>query len=129
MLYLVIVFSWLTIIYLYGSVIKFFICKSSIKGPMPLPIIGNLYLLGKYGTPFEAFTALSKIYGDMYSLYLGSTPCMVVNNFTLIKEVLIKKGSQFGGRPNYLRYHKLFGGDRNNCKYAVNLFLFLSCLK
>uniref|UniRef100_A0AAT9UTJ9 Cytochrome P450 307A2 n=1 Tax=Maconellicoccus hirsutus TaxID=177089 RepID=A0AAT9UTJ9_MACHI len=88
--------------------------KSTIKGPNPLPIIGSLHLLGKYPTPFEGFTALSKIYGDIYSIYLGSARCVVVNNFALIKEVLIKKGVQFGGRPNYLRYHKLFGGDRNN---------------
>lgn len=88
--------------------------ESTIKGPVPLPIIGSLHLLGKYPTPFEGFTALSKIYGDIYSIYLGSARCVVVNNFALIKEVLIKKGVQFGGRPNYIRYHKLFGGDRNN---------------
>lgn len=91
--------------------------KSSIKGPVPLPVIGSLHELGKYPTPFEGFTALSKIYGDIYSIYLGNIRCIVVNNFSLIKEVLIKKGVQFGGRPNYLRYHKLFGGDRNNCEY------------
>lgn len=90
--------------------------KSTIKGPVPLPIIGSLHLLGKYPTPFEGFTALSKIYGDIYSIYLGNARCVVVNNFALIKEVLITKGVQFGGRPNYLRYHKLFGGDRNNCE-------------
>lgn len=41
---------------------------------------------------------------------------MVVNNFQLIKEVLITKGADFGGRPDFIRFHKLFGGDRNNCK-------------
>lgn len=91
--------------------------KSSIDGPIPFPIIGSLHLIGRYATPFEGFTALSKKYGDIYAIHLGSVRCIVVNNFTLIKEVLIRKGAHFGGRPNYLRYHKLFGGDRNNCKY------------
>lgn len=104
--------------------------KSSIKGPVPLPIIGSLHVLGKYPTPFDGFTALSKIYGDIYSIYLGNMRCIVVNNFSLIKEVLIKKGVQFGGRPDYLRYHKLFGGDRNNCEYSnfVSFYILINYL-
>lgn len=90
---------------------------SPLPGPKSLPIIGNLHVIGKYSNPFVAFTALSKVYGDIYRLTLGSSPCIVVNTFPLIKEVLITKGSQFGGRPDFIRFHKLFGGDRNNCKY------------
>lgn len=85
-------------------------------GPRPWPIIGNLHLLGNHETPFQAFTALSKIYGNIFSIDLGATPCVVVNSFKLIKEVLIVKGGDFGGRPDFIRFHKLFGGDRNNCK-------------
>ncbi|CRK97380.1 CLUMA_CG010770, isoform A [Clunio marinus] len=44
-------------------------------GPIPLPIIGNLALLGQYKNPFEGFTALGKIYGEVYSLTLGTTRC------------------------------------------------------
>ncbi|XP_060537422.1 cytochrome P450 307a1-like [Cylas formicarius] len=97
--------------------------SNNIPGPEPWPIIGSLHLLGKHKTPFEAFTALSKIYGDIFSITLGSTQCVVVNNFNLIKEVLINKGADFGGRPDFLRFHKLFGGDRNNslalCDWSV----------
>ncbi|CAH1153439.1 unnamed protein product [Phaedon cochleariae] len=88
--------------------------KGSPPGPKPLPVFGSLHLLGQHDTPFEAFTALSKTYGDIFSISLGTTPCVVVNNFDLIKEVLITKGGDFGGRPDFLRFHKLFGGDRNN---------------
>lgn len=114
-----ITFVILIIIILWSLVYKFLMfvnSNSTIKGPTPLPIIGSLHLLGKYATPFEGFSALSKIYGNMYSIYLGSSPCVVVNSYPLMKEVLIRKGIAFGGRPNYLRYHRLFGGDRNNCK-------------
>ncbi|XP_050313864.1 cytochrome P450 307a1-like [Anthonomus grandis grandis] len=94
-----------------------------IPGPDPLPVIGSLHLLGEHETPFEAFTALSKIYGDIFSITMGSTPCVVVNNFDLIKEVLITKGGDFGGRPDFMRFHKLFGGNRNNslalCDWSV----------
>lgn len=86
-------------------------------GPSPWPVLGDLHLLGKYANPFVAFTDLAKVYGAVYRLTLGTTPCVVVNNFPLIKEVLITKGSHFGGRPDFIRFHKLFGGDRNNCEY------------
>lgn len=87
-------------------------------GPRPWPLIGSLHLLGGSETPFQAFSALSKLYGNVFSIDLGTSRCVVVNNFRLIKEVLITKGADFGGRPDFLRFHKLFGGDRNNCKYT-----------
>ncbi|KAK9889265.1 hypothetical protein WA026_004544 [Henosepilachna vigintioctopunctata] len=88
--------------------------SSTAPGPKPWPIIGSLHLLGQHETPFQAFTELSKIYGDIFSINLGTIPCVVVNNFRLIKEVLVTKGADFGGRPDFMRFHKLFGGDRNN---------------
>lgn len=90
--------------------------KGAPPGPTAWPVIGSLHLLAKYEVPFEAFSQLSRIYGDIFSITLGSTPCVVVNSFPLIKEVLIAKGPHFGGRPNFIRYDILFGGDRDNCK-------------
>lgn len=89
-------------------------------GPHGWPVIGSLHLLSSHEVPFEAFSHLSKTYGDIFSITLGSTPCVVVNSFPLIKEVLITKGPHFGGRPNFIRYDILFGGDRDNCKYHMS---------
>ncbi|XP_055371675.1 cytochrome P450 307a1-like [Condylostylus longicornis] len=83
-------------------------------GPLPWPILGNLALLGKYKVPFEGFTELAKKFGDVYTLTLGTTRCLVVNSLESIREVLNQNGKFFGGRPDFIRYHKLFGGDRNN---------------
>ncbi|XP_072946827.1 cytochrome P450 307a1-like [Epargyreus clarus] len=83
-------------------------------GPTPLPVVGSLHLLGKRESPFQAFTDLAKEYGDIFSLKLGSAQCVVVNNLELIREVLNQNGKFFGGRPDFLRFHKLFAGDRNN---------------
>lgn len=82
-----------------------------------LPILGNLIELGKHGAPAIAFTQLAKQYGDIYSMTLGSTRCVIVSNLDLIREVLNLNGKSFGARPDFLRFHKLFGGDRGNCKY------------
>lgn len=87
---------------------------SQAPGPMPWPILGSLAILGKYEVPFEGFTALARKYGDVYSLTLGTNRCLVVNSLELIREVLNQNGRYFGGRPDFLRFHKLFGGDRNN---------------
>lgn len=83
------------------------------------PILGNLAELGKYEAPSIALTELAKIYGDIYSITLGSTRCLVVNNLELIREVLNQNGKSFGARPDFIRFHKLFGGDRKNCKYKT----------
>lgn len=85
-------------------------------GPLPWPILGNLALLGRYAVPFQGFTELAKQFGDVYSLTLGTTRCLIVNNLDLIREVLNQNGKYFGGRPDFIRFHVLFGGDRNNCK-------------
>lgn len=88
------------------------------------PILGNLAELGKYAAPSIAFTELAKRYGDIYSMTLGSTRCLVVNNLDLIREVLNQNGKSFGARPDFIRFHKLFGGDRGNCKCILFYFFF-----
>lgn len=85
-----------------------------LKGPRSLPFIGSLHLLRAPGGPFEAFTNLAKLYGNIYQIQLGVAKCVVVSSYDMVKEVLITKGSHFGGRPDFIRFHKLFNGDRNN---------------
>lgn len=85
-------------------------------GPKPLPIIGNLAVLDGYEVPYQAFTDLAQKYGKIVTLQLGSVPALVVNGLENIKEVLIYKGHNFDGRPNFRRYHQLFCGNKENCK-------------
>ena len=90
-------------------------------GPKPWPIIGSLHLLAaaqlKGMVPYAAFTALKEIYGDVFSITLGTTKCIVVNDEKSVREVLISKDSDFDGRPDFKRFDALFGGDKQNCKY------------
>lgn len=96
---------------------------SQAPGPrLILPILGNLIEMGKYAAPSIAFTELAKKYGDIYSMTFGTTQCIVVNNLDLIREVLNANGKSFGARPDFIRFHKLFGGDRGNCKWIFLLF-------
>lgn len=87
-------------------------------GPLAVPVIGSLYTMHGHGdTPFRRFSELADRYGPVYSMAMGSTRCVVVSDYASMKEVLITKGSLFGGRPDFIRYNVLFAGDRNNCKY------------
>nr|ATN96008.1 cytochrome P450 307A1 [Aphis gossypii] len=69
---------------------------------------------GHRDNPFRRFTELAHRYGPVYAMTMGTTPCVVVNDYPSIKEVLITNGSKFGGRPDFSRYNVLFAGDRNN---------------
>lgn len=91
-------------------------------GPKPWPIIGSLHILGRYDVPYKAFADLVRIYdSQVIKLKMGSLPCVVVNGLENIKEILIAKGHHFDSRPNFIRYHLLFG-NKENCKY------FISCI-
>lgn len=96
-------------------------------GPKPFPIIGNLPSMGGYEVPYQAFDVLAKQYGPIISLRLGSVPTVVVNGIENIKEVLIKKATHFDSRPNFRRYHDLFSGNKQNCKFyfLFQFFFFL----
>jgi hypothetical protein len=47
-------------------------------GPFPWPVVGNLLMLGKL--PHRAFYKLSKKYGDIMELKLGSVLAIVVRD-------------------------------------------------
>ena len=66
--------------------------------------------------PYAAFTKLKQIYGSVFSMKLGSSWCVIVNDPKEVKEVLITKGAHFDGRPTFKRLDFLFGGDKENCK-------------
>ncbi|KAK4481521.1 hypothetical protein RD792_012422 [Penstemon davidsonii] len=65
-------------------------------GPYPLPIIGNLLQLGK--NPHHSLTKLSKIYGPLMHLKLGSVHTIVVSSPEIAKQILQKHDHTFPGR-------------------------------
>lgn len=69
----------------------------TVPGPFPLPIIGNLHLIGVY--MHMDFASLSKKYGEVFAFHLGPQKHVVVSGAKSIKEVLVEKGTHFAGRP------------------------------
>lgn len=66
-------------------------------GPWGLPILGNLPQLGS--TPHIALTELGKVYGDMFSVRLGSREAVVLNSGEVVRQALLQNSRQFSDRP------------------------------
>uniref|UniRef100_A0A7N8WVY8 Cytochrome P450, family 17, subfamily A, polypeptide 1 n=1 Tax=Mastacembelus armatus TaxID=205130 RepID=A0A7N8WVY8_9TELE len=64
-----------------------------------LPLIGSLLSLRTSHSPHIFFKKLQEKYGQTYSLMMGSHCVIIINQHTHAKEVLLKKGKIFAGRP------------------------------
>uniref|UniRef100_A0A8C0PI34 Steroid 17-alpha-hydroxylase/17,20 lyase n=2 Tax=Canis lupus familiaris TaxID=9615 RepID=A0A8C0PI34_CANLF len=64
-----------------------------------LPLVGSLPFLPRDGHQHVSFFKLQKKYGPIYSFRMGTKTTVMVGHHQLAKEVLIKKGKEFSGRP------------------------------
>ncbi|KAK2903267.1 hypothetical protein Q8A67_007980 [Cirrhinus molitorella] len=72
--------------------------SSSLPGPLSLPFLGNMLDLAQEHLPIH-LTSLAQRYGNIYRLNCGNTTMVILNNSEIIREALIKKWSDFAGRP------------------------------
>ncbi|KAM3357122.1 hypothetical protein P3S68_023836 [Capsicum galapagoense] len=75
-------------------------------GPFGLPIIGNLHQYDSLA-PHVYFWKLSKKYGKIFSLNLGSSPIVVISSAKLAKEVMKTQDLVFCSRPSTFCQQKL----------------------
>ncbi|XP_060929337.1 cytochrome P450 2J6-like [Limanda limanda] len=75
--------------------------KNFPPGPPALPVLGNLLHLS-LENPLKDFDRLRKKYRDVYSLFLGPKPMVILYGQSAIKEALVTKGIDFAGRPDDL---------------------------
>ncbi|XP_006360236.1 geraniol 8-hydroxylase-like [Solanum tuberosum] len=77
--------------------------KRVAPGPFPLPIIGNLHLLGH--KPHISLAQLAKKHGPIMNLKLGQINTVVISSSALAKQVLQKQDLAFSNRfvPDALR--------------------------
>ncbi|XP_037057536.1 cytochrome P450 2C42-like [Peromyscus leucopus] len=72
----------------------------------------ELILLGIAGALASYVELLSKVYGPVFTLYLGKKPAVVLYGYEAVKEALIDHGEEFAGRgsfPVFERFKKGLG--------------------
>nr|XP_056705950.1 cytochrome P450 2J4-like [Euleptes europaea] len=67
-------------------------------GPLKLPFIGGLWRVG-FKLSLDTFIKLAKTYGNVYTLWMGSQPAVVLSGFEAVKEGLINHAEDFSDRP------------------------------
>ncbi|XP_038629274.1 steroid 17-alpha-hydroxylase/17,20 lyase [Scyliorhinus canicula] len=77
------------------------------------PLIGSLLSLWSDLPPHLLFQKLQKTYGNTFSLMMGPHYVVVINSYQHAKEVLLKKGKIFGGRPNMVTTDLLTRGGKD----------------
>ena len=96
---LVFIIAFLLTAYLYSCVRR---PKGLPPGPSGLPILGVIPLMGK--RPYLTIQKWWGMYGDVYSMYMGSRLVIVLNGIEIMKECLVKQGDKFSARPwNYFK--------------------------
>ncbi|XP_061773417.1 cytochrome P450 2F2-like [Nerophis ophidion] len=87
--------------------------KNFPPGPTIVPVLGNILSLS-LENPLQDFERLRKAYGNVYSLYLGRKPAVIVNGVHALKEALVSKATDFAGRPQ-----DLYVNDTTNRKGVI----------
>ncbi|XP_075536776.1 cytochrome P450 1A1-like isoform X1 [Dermacentor variabilis] len=67
------------------------------RGPFPLPLVGNLLSLRKVSLPTKA-SEWSKVYGDVFTLWMSHRPMVFLNSYDVIREAFLDHRHEFAGR-------------------------------
>uniref|UniRef100_A0A8C6SKP6 Cytochrome P450 n=1 Tax=Neogobius melanostomus TaxID=47308 RepID=A0A8C6SKP6_9GOBI len=90
--------------------------KNFPPGPTALPFLGNvlnLNLLTSHLFCLPSCFQLRRTYGNVYSLYIGHRPAVVVSGTKALKEALVNKAVDFAGRPQDMYFNAILE-DRGN---------------
>lgn len=79
-----------------------------LKGPMGLPLIGNLAQIRVNAA--EQYRAWSKKFGPVYQIQLGNIPVVVVNSAASAKVLFGQNAQALSSRPEFYTFHKVRRG-------------------
>ncbi|XP_020667145.3 cytochrome P450 2J4 [Pogona vitticeps] len=97
-------FSYLFLLFILGLLIVQFVKLQGIRkqlppGPAPLPFLGCLWQLNFFQLNRDILTKFAKSYGDIYTLWIGSSPVIILNGFQAVKDGLTTHPEDVAGRP------------------------------
>ncbi|XP_062987494.1 cytochrome P450 2J4-like [Elgaria multicarinata webbii] len=68
-------------------------------GPTPLPYIGNFWQLKFFRLSRELLTEEAKTYGNIFTLWFGTVPAVILVGFQAVKDGLTTRPEDMVGRP------------------------------
>ncbi|XP_015256135.1 PREDICTED: cytochrome P450 2F2-like [Cyprinodon variegatus] len=71
--------------------------KNFPPGPPSVPLLGNLLSLN-IKDPLNDIERLRQSYGNVYSLFFGLKPVVIINGFKAMREAMVIKAADFAGR-------------------------------
>ncbi|XP_039709357.1 cytochrome P450 2B11-like isoform X2 [Pteropus medius] len=78
-------------------------------GPRPLPFFGNVLQMGRRGLLKFLLQQRDK-YGDVFTVYLGSKPVVMLCGIDSIREALVDQAEAFSGRGRIAAVDRVFQG-------------------
>ena len=67
-------------------------------GPTPLPFVGNKLQLPR-SQPWIQFQTWSKVYGPIFTIWIGRKPTIIVSDPVIAQELLEKRSNKYSSRP------------------------------
>lgn len=58
-------------------------------------------MIGLKKNSFEGFIDLSKVYGPLYTFWMGSEPVVMIHDLKIAKEAFLDKKNQIAGRKPF----------------------------
>ncbi|XP_063771211.1 cytochrome P450 2K6-like isoform X2 [Pseudophryne corroboree] len=83
--------------------------KNFPPGPKPLPIIGNMHILN-LKKPHKTFMELSKKYGSVFSIKIGTQKMVILCGYETVKDALVNHAEEFSDRPHVPLFHDISRG-------------------
>ncbi|XP_016447078.1 cytochrome P450 71AU50 [Nicotiana tabacum] len=99
------------VIYMFHKLLNIKNRKKLPPGPIGIPILGHLHLIGK--NPHQTFYRLAKKYGPFMYLRLGLVPTIVVSSPETVEKVLKTYDHVFASRPHHEASQYICYGQRN----------------
>uniref|UniRef100_A0A8C5X619 Cytochrome P450 1A n=1 Tax=Malurus cyaneus samueli TaxID=2593467 RepID=A0A8C5X619_9PASS len=78
-------------------------------GPRGFPVLGNVLELRK--DTHLALARLSRRYGDVMEVRIGSRPVLVLSGLDTIRQALVRQAEDFMGRPDLPSFHYIANGQ------------------
>lgn len=88
----------LLLIYWYGTLGFSDLNQLNVPGPKPLPFIGNILEVRKYGSIHLMMSDYVRQYGKIFAISLGSKPSLVVADPEMLKTIMVKEFATFHNR-------------------------------